>query len=442
MKRAIGIPVFFCILLLFGAAASAISTNDAVAFVTRDNHFLFIEENNQVPVSPISFESKKYWVVPVVNGEDLVTYFPVKYEKAELLTYRPTNRELFKTADILRELNLEKEKLSKNQTAEWFFTNYYVLVFNELGSDFKTETYELNIIETTLEDSKVTSQISKIRPVVLAISLKANDVSQKISSASIAESDFFSTPTPEKADALKGSFDDVFNAILELNKAALDYRNKIDSLKQAISISDADAQAKDYTIKLASPPTSFNNIGKYTSSSLSLSQDIETIYQNVLSRSDSLLNEFESRIKRNDAFNAVYGENQKLKAQTNGEITTIQKGVEVILLNDNRPYWKNQELIKTLDSKWQQTQREFNSRNYDGSALFSGKVADDIIAIYKQGFVENQAKPLISQELLLQIIAGLVVLLVMLILYNKRDKILNMGKETEKEVDISAWKER
>src|SRR3989344_4757043 len=442
MKSALQVWVFGAILLLLASPVQAISANDAVGFVVRDSHYLLEAENHQVPVSPTTYAAKKCWVIPIVSGDEIITYFPVKNEKAELLTHRPTNRELFKTADILRELNAEKEKISKGQTTEWFFTNYYVLVFNELSTDFSNEIFELNIIDTTLDDKDVTSQISKIKPLVTTISQKSNDISQKINAAAIAESDFFSAPTPEKADSIKNDFTGVFDAILELNTLALDYRDRVGPLKQIISVSDADAAAKEHTIKLSSPPTSFNNIGKYATSSIELSQDIETIYSNVSSRSDSLLNEFESRIKRNSAFLALYGENEKLKTATGGEITQIQKGVETILSKDNRPYWKNQELIKTLDSKWGQAQRAFNSRDYDSSVLLAGKVVDDIASIYKQGFTENQASPLISQDLLFQIIVGLVVLLVLLFIYSRRDKILSLGKEQEKEVEINAWKER
>ena len=138
----------------------------------------------------------------------------------------------------------------------------------------------------------------------------------------------------------------------------------------------------------------------------------------------------------------LYGENEKLKSATNSEIVQIQKGVETILSEDNRPYWKNQELIKTLDSKWSQAQRAFNSRDYDSSILLAGKVIDDIVAIYNQGFTETQPKPIISQDLLFQLIVGLVVLLALLFIYSRRDKIINFGKETEQEVEINAWKER
>ena len=69
-------------------------------------------------------------------------------------------------------------------------------------------------------------------------------------------------------------------------------------------------------------------------------------------------------------------------------------------------------------------------------------MVDDIASIYKQGFTENQASPLISQDLLFQIIVGLVVLLVLLFIYSRRDRILSLGKEQEQEVEINAWKER
>ena len=438
MKKAIILAV---LLLASSMGASAISANDAVGFATREGHYMLSGEDNQVPVSPITYDTKKYWLMPVVSGNEIITYIPIKHEKAELSTHRPTNRELFRTADTLRELNIEKSKLSESQSAEWIFSTSYVLIFNEMSRGISNETYEMNIISSTMDDADMDRQILKINSLIASMSQKTNDISQRINSAALSESDFFSSPTPEKVDSLKTGFDNVFSTILELNELALDYRDEVDSLKQMISVSDQSIEAKDYLIKLASPPAVFNNIGKYTTTSLALSSDVDAIYSNVSSRVDSLLNEYDSRVKRNEAFIALYGENEKLNKATGGEIIQVDKGVETILAKDNRPYWKNQELIKTLESKWGQTQREFNSGNYDSSVILAGKVADDVVAIYKQGFVETVPAPLISQELLIQIIIGLAVLLVLLVLYSKRDRILSFGKGTEKEVELDAWKQ-
>ena len=437
--------LFLAVLLLFFPIyANSISANNAVSFVTQENHFLFEDEDYQLPVVEITHEGKKYWVIPILSGNTLVTFFPVKSEAKELSLSKPLNRQLFKTADTLRSLSVEKERISKNQQVDWLFASNYVLIFEELSRGLEYEIFEMNIIESTLNNADVSSQVNRMNSSLSAMSLKSGGLTQSITEAIAAEAAFASAPDALSAAKLKDEFDDAFEELFSLNADALSYRDEIQKLKQLISVSDADAATKDYLVSLADPPAEFNNIGRYVTNALSLQQAINGMYANVDSRADSLLAEFESRVERDKAFRLLYSENTSISRRTEGEFSSLQQIVNFILDENNRPYWKNKELISAMESKWSQAVRNFNERNYALAETFAEKAADDAVAIFNQGFIEAAQPPLLPQELIFQLVIALLALLAILYLYNNRGKIIKFVKQgsEEEEVELSAWKDK
>ena len=437
--------LFLAVLLLFFPIyANSISANNAVSFVTQENHFLFEDEDYQLPVVEITHEGKKYWVIPILSGNTLVTFFPVKSEAKELSLSKPLNRQLFKTADTLRSLSVEKERISKNQQVDWLFASNYVLIFEELSRGLENEIFEMNIIESTLNNADVSSQVNRMNSSLSTMSLKSGGLTKSITEAIAAEAAFASAPDALSAAKLKDEFDDAFEELFSLNADALSYRDEIQKLKQLISVSDADAATKDYLVSLADPPAEFNNIGRYVTNALSLQQAINGMYANVDSRADSLLAEFESRVERDKAFRLLYSENTSISRRTEGEFSSLQQIVNFILDENNRPYWKNKELISAMESKWSQAVRNFNERNYALAETFAEKAADDAVAIFNQGFIEAAQPPLLPQELIFQLVIALLALLAILYLYNNRGKIIKFVKQgsEEEEVELSAWKDK
>ncbi|MBS3059257.1 MAG: hypothetical protein J4224_02420 [Candidatus Diapherotrites archaeon] len=177
---------------------------------------------------------------------------------------------------------------------------------------------------------------------------------------------------------------------------------------------------------------------------MSLQQAINGMYANVDSRADSLLAEFESRVERDKAFRLLYSENTSISRRTEGEFSSLQQIVNFILDENNRPYWKNKELISAMESKWSQAVRNFNERNYALAETFAEKAADDAVAIFNQGFIEAAQPPLLPQELIFQLVIALLALLAILYLYNNRGKIIKFVKQgsEEEEVELSAWKDK
>ncbi len=418
--------------LFFSGFAVAVSGNEAVHFVVQEKNFLYEGEKFEQPIVPISHENEKFWVIPILSGSSIVTFFPVKEAAKQLSASRPVNRSVFETADVLRELSLEKQKISSS-SVQWIFTPSYSLRFVNLSNVFNNEVFQLNTIASSFDSLEAAQHVSKMNSALEGLSLQSKEIASLVLEASSLESDFFAVPDTQKAFNLKEKYLEVTLEISNFNNNALDYRKKVDEFKQFISLSNLDVSDKTQFISLADPPQEFNAVGNYVIDALELSQSIESVYNRVHTRSDILLNEFELRLLRQDAFDLVYGQNALIKEKTSGEFSTLPDLVNYILSEENRGKWINSSLVLTVEDRWRETQQYFNQNNYSLAKSFSQKVVADALSVYRQGFVETQAQNTQSNDLIFQVIFGLAVLLVLLLVYNNRSRILSFSKNKDDE---------
>ncbi|HZX33814.1 MAG TPA: hypothetical protein VFF09_00375, partial [archaeon] len=252
-------------MLMFSAlSVSAISGNDAVNFVVSSNHFLYDEETYLPPNVPIMFEGKSYWVVPVVSGNNIVTYFPVEADSGELSISRAVNRGLFETAEQLREMQLLKNSVSSNSGVDWIFTKKYETIFNETSLQLSDEVFQLNTVETTLSSAGLLVNVSGLKSQLVSMSGQASSVSEKINSASAAENSFFISPSAQAFNEMNSSFGGVFSMISALNDSSLSYQSNVDKLKQQISVSDKiDAQTKSQIFGVLEVPQGLQALRNY-----------------------------------------------------------------------------------------------------------------------------------------------------------------------------------
>lgn len=415
-------------MVFFAGLAFAVSSQEAVDFVVKEKSFVDFSEKFEHPLVPITQQGKKYWVIPVVSGDTVLTFFPVKESVKDLSVSRAVNRELFATADILREFSLQKQAISKNTSVEWIFTQPYSLRFSNLSNVLRDESLQLNIIYSALPSDEVLDITSELSGILDSMSLTSGKISVSINEAVSAENDFFSQPGYQKARDLKEKYEMAIENISVLNDSALKYRSKLDSLKQTISFSSIrDPSEKNYLISLADVPPEFNNIGNYLLDSLELSSAIDSVYSRVSSRTDLLLNEFDLRLEKEEAFSLIFGKSKEVDEKTLGEFSSLPELVNFIMVEENKPRWKAGLLVNGLEGKWKSTQTLFSEKNYALAQSFAEKSMVDAINIYRQGFVE-QEKPLqASNEVFFQAAGVLFVLLVGLLLYNNRDKLVHFG---------------
>lgn len=439
MKKAV-LALFFA--LFFCPLYFAVSSNEAVNFVVKENSFLLEGENYKLPVSPISDSSENFWVVPAVSDDVVVTFFPVREKNKSLSASRATNREIFRTAGILRELFAEKERVSKSNSVEWIFTPTYTLLFSSLALSLNNETFQLNTVSSTLNDSGVTSLSNDLKSDISSMIGRSNNISALIDSAVKAEAGFDSSPSVLKANDLREKYADVFSELRELNSQALEYRSGVNLLKEKISKSSEEPATKTYLIALSDPPAEFNSIGNYALDASEIEAAIESVYSKVNSGLDFWLDTFDVRVKRNTVYQFLFGTSAGVSNSTSGKFSSVKEIVDFVFDAQNQPYWAAKGGLSAVDSSWKQAQKSFNEQNYE-TAEFSGKKAlSEAQKVVAQGFEPASQPPeIFSGDTIFQVVTVLVIFLALFFAYNNRGKISGFvkGADAEKEVEIRGF---
>ncbi len=429
---------FLCLLLVFFSlsAVFAITSNDAVNYIVSSNNFLFEGETYAPPNVPIEFDGVEYWVIPLTSGSNVITYFPVNVGSGLLETSRGVNRGMFGVADKLRDLQSLKASLSNNSGVDWVFTQKYQTIFNEIGIQINDEVFQLNTVETTLRDEGININPASLKNELRSMASQASDLTQKISTASNAENTFITKPSQENFDVLEASYQDVFDSIAALNDASLDYKSNSDRLKQQISIANLDAQTKSQLFAILEVPQGIQALRNYNLDSTQIMESLNAAFQASDLARDSLLNELDSRVAKNDTHKLLYGDNEKLSKDTPFESLTVAK--TNILSEENKASWKNQARVSDFEQNYGRAVKAYNQRNYESASEFAVKAIDDAISVYKAGEKDSLPTPdLLPRDALFQVAGLLVAILILLYIFNNREKL---GKKVfgggEEEVDI------
>ncbi|MBS3063788.1 MAG: hypothetical protein J4203_08070 [Candidatus Diapherotrites archaeon] len=406
---------------LFSLVYGVVSSGEAVKFVTEENRFLHDNEEAKQPNYRILHAKEHYWVIPVVVDEEPTTYFAVGTVEKKLVADKFVNRQLFKTADVLREFLLEKERASKNPQVKWIVTGSYARIFESLARMLSDEAFELNTIASTANDPKVSDEISSLKASLAVMSDLAENVSAQIDEAASFESDFTTQPDTAKTDEFKKKFDAVFGYLFQLEDKALEYRSRVSELKRQISVSDAEADAKSYMIKLAEPPQNFNEIGNMAIAGTGLKDVVDKIFVRVNSRLDNFLNEFGVRQEMSKAYLLLYGASPE--AAKLGNYKDLRSAVNYVLTPENKAVWADQAGVLKLEENWRNAENAYKKGDYVKAQIYAGEAVKLIKGIQKKGVLVVQQPPLLSDQLLQQAIMALAGLLVLVFLLKNREKI-------------------
>ncbi len=424
------------LVLLMGAAYSY----DIGRFISEENHFLKEDEVFEQPSAKITAaDGKAYWIVPLVSGDVVKTYIPLRADKAEFSTLRTTNRNLFRAADILRSYLLNKKSVSENPAADWFVTNANARVTGNLANFLADETYQLNSIDSTMNDAAASAQVSSLNAMLGSMSTKALQLREGMLAVLDVESKFNTEATADEIASLQGLFGEVFTTMDALDSEALQYRSELDKLKQMISVSELGVDDKGAMLALAEPPAEFSNIGKWALDSDNLKSIIDSIYSQASARLDSMLDEFESRLEMSQTYAMLYSQNDEL-LRLDSSFTSLAVAAGAILSANNKPLWKNQEMVAKLESDWKSAKDNYARERYALARQYAQKAVDDAKAVYRGGFAPAEQQQLLTTELILRIVAVLVALLVLLYLIQKRGRILAAFRgQKEEEVKVYEW---
>ncbi|HLC93046.1 MAG TPA: hypothetical protein VJH23_05050 [archaeon] len=422
------------LVLLFPLAASAISSNDAVNFIVNTNHFLYDAETYTPPNVSVHYGESDYWVIPITAGKDIVTYFPVNSKTGTLSVSKADNRALFTLANNLRELQLIKESITPNSGIDWIFTQKYQTVFSEMSLQISDEIYQLNTVETALKGKGITADLGGMKAQLLSMSATSSSIAKKIADSSQSENDFATKPSEETFSEMNDSFKGVFDSINSLNSTFLSYNSQRNKLKQQISIADLEAQEKSQLSAILDIPPSLQSLGNYNINSQQISEKLNSSLQETSLRMDSLLDEFSNRMLKNDVYDLIYADNEKIKKDT--PFNSLSEARSGILSEQQRSLWENQTKVNQLEQDYSRALKFYGEKNFESANTYAATAIDDAIAVYKRGQKPPVAGPAISQDFLFQAAGILVVLLALLYVFNNRGKIKGAITKEPEEVNL------
>ncbi len=428
-------PLVLGLLLLFCAGYALAATSvDALNFVVNSNYFLYDGETYTPPNVPVKYEGKGYWVVPVTSGSDVITYFPVSSETGLLSDSRAVNRGLFEVADNLRELQLLKSSLSAGTGVEWLFTQKYQTIFNETALNLNDGIFSLNTVETTLKDNHVEGDVSGLRSSLRQMSLSSSELSAKISEAYSAENSFVTAPSEDNLSAMKGSYAKVFDLISALNSSSLAYQTGLTKLKNAISVSSLDAQTKSQLEPLLRLPQGLGALRNYNLGATQLKQALDARFSSSSLRIDSLLEQLDERIAKNNVHRLIYTSNATLAKETGFD--SLSKAQATILAPENKGLWENQPKVNELESDYKNAADYYSKRQFAQAQKSAVRAIDDAVSVYKKGRkTAPTASTDISRDLLFKAAGILLVLLAILYVVNNRKKVGEMVTGKAEEID-------
>ena len=440
MNNKLLLLVALCFLVLFSAQVQAISANGAVNYVAMQNHFLYLEEQYEQPNVKVSYSNKLYWVIPVTLNDELVVLFAVEEQEGTLSEEKGTNRHLFRTSAVLRDYTSMKKTISLRSDIRWLITTEFSRIFSDLGNSLQGEVSDLGIIKTAVSDSDITSKANSMSSKLISMSLKCNTISAAINEALAFEAEFFSEANVTEYEELKDKLNIVFNLIADLDNEAKDYKDDVNDLRQMISIQDElDSQDKSFLIDKADPGEEFNKIGGYSITALQLEASIEAVYTNIQKNIDSYLEEFEQRLKMNEAYALIYEDNESLTNKTDGAFSDLQGAADYILDEERSLQWKDRDALSTFSSYWEKTEEYFNKRDYENAIEYGAKAIKEAADVYNNGFYSDDSEPIFTEELIFNLIVLLVIAIIILYSINNKEKILAFltgGKNKEEDLEI------
>ncbi len=422
---------------------ASVTAFDAVLFVSEENHFLLKSDEVEQPIVPIVHDGKKYWVVPVIRGTDVVTFIPIPFTEKKVSENQPVNDQLYSTAFFLRSYLTYKNSLA-TQNKKWFLGSDNQLILEQLATSLNDGIYRLNIVKSDLPQNA--TEITSMQADLAEMSSQADGLSDAIFEFVQTENQFVAEPDTKNLSSIKEQQAVANQRLFELEAQARAYKSKAESLKLAISKATLTADKKNNFIRLADPPADLYTIGSTSIGNwVILANDAQTQVANIYnqSKSKSFLEEaakaFVTRNNQNNTFNVLWGIDEEFKKKT--PYPTLDTAIRDITSDEKKLTWANQEQLQEAYSNWQRAVEAFDQSQYETAALLANKSKRAVERVISSGTIEEEPNP-VNYGTLLNIAIIVLILVIVFYFVKNRDKILGTGQTANPDqgVDLDAWK--
>ncbi|MDD5162679.1 MAG: hypothetical protein PHD95_00550 [Candidatus ainarchaeum sp.] len=425
----------FLALLLVQPVFAAVSSQEAIDFVSKTNNFLLQGESVEIqPNVKISSQSKPYWVVAVISGDSLAGFIPVSADNATIPDSKSVRRDLIKTGYFL--YNFDKLKTNALQQDQWIFNSLNSKRISDLAVKLQSEaSLDLSTIEAEVKTNpSLVELLGKMKSELSLMNSQATALSKDIIDTSAYENSFYNNPDTSTLETLQSEFENVFNETNELDAKKTAYVLDSEKLKQGIAQTSLPIETKKSLGSLANPPSEMAYLSSISASSTNLQESLSNAFDDAIAHSQTLADSLETRIKRNSAYQVFYGQDNAIIDKTG--YPTLSKLVEYVLAEENADYWKNSEQVPALRENWQKATAYFNNGNFESASGFAVKAKTNALAIYQEGFQEET--PSVNIDLIITAGVIIIALLILILVLRNRKKFASLvsGNSEGEKIDF------
>jgi len=424
-------------LLVLCSQAFAISAQDAINFATKQNNFLYGGESVEIfPNVRIENKNRDYWVITVLNGNTLTGFIPVYDKTPSLPDSEIARRELIKTAYVLR--NEKQLAESSARQGLWLFDASNVKFFSDLSQDLKNERVDLTTIKTSLggfsslqgEVDDLTEQLDEMWPL-------AGEISQLLLETSSFESDFAANPDTNELKGLERKFTDSFELMDGLEAERSKYLADLDSLRQAIALTNLPLETKQGLNSLANVPTSLQQFGSKMTLAVDLEEKLEAIFNGAAANVDSLVLDLSTRERRNNAMQALFGTDAEILEKT-GQ-ASLEQLITLLLNEDYFFMWNNQEDLANAKGDWDKAKGFYEAGSFEQAEKNAESSKKYALEVYSAGTKEPEQP--FDTDLLFTGVVLLIIAVIIIYALKNRDKISGLVSGEKGEDELNDWNE-
>ncbi len=432
-KKLFAVAAFLLLVFFFGVQAY-----EPTNYITTKTHLLGQGER-ATESATISHNGKDYYVVKVeLNGEFSGFIALDKKQERVIENEDVTVKKLFQTAKFALDYSEFKAQVESNPSLTWFLLSTNIV--RNIARLLEDEKNDLDIIANQLNDMEATKKVFEMKAKLDEMSSMLLELADKMDEANSLESTLNQKSerleTAIESD-LKNSLIDVFTMLREIDNSAVEYNTELKALQRIISSSGLNAESQKSLIGYSKPPNDFQLIGNWASSIEGLKEGIESVYDNAIASSLSLVQSFNKRIEKAKAFEVLFAEDSDLFKKTNNTYKSVKNAAESMLGSELKDKWKNQESIALLETNWNKAQAYFEKGDYEKAKSFGLKAKKNIIDIFEEGLEPEHLEPKYRWDLL--ITGSILIIIALIIIYalKNRRKIAGLVQKEETEEEVS-----
>ncbi len=389
--------------LALSSFAWSASLQSAVSAVAQD----YLNDGEKAEIYPpvkISHGGSDYWVVAMLVDGSVSGFAALDSSSLEPEVSQAVNERLFKAAGVMRGfLELKDSAAGQNQ---WFFSQANAEFFSNLSRFLDQEREnDLAFVRKSISEKETADLVSEMQSLLSEMSVFSSEIASETREQMGFEASFFREPGTKDLDALKEKSLAPRDSFEKLSGMAFDYESKKTRLKQSLLSS---LLSDPVLLQYADSPPELQAVHQKKTVFLSNAQGISGVFDSASINAINFSESFQSRSERSSAKSEIYADDVAFEENTGR--SSLAEAAEYILLEQNKPYWKNTDAVARFQSNWARALSGFDAGNHAVAREYAVKAKAEAARVIRDGFIEADDYDL--SNALQQVLIGAIILMV------------------------------